>query len=129
MRASPPERLLNRIRAEYLEMPGLRLKPEQLQRLCDVERTICQMVLNLLVDDKFLRVTLDGHYARLTDGEIVRPHTAKADPAEPSDVLAADVVEYRAFGRHHDPRMTARNGRGVQPHLNLGSPSDHVFAD
>jgi hypothetical protein len=36
------EDVLNRLRAEFLEMPGLRLKSEQVQRLCGVERMICQ---------------------------------------------------------------------------------------
>ena len=60
--------LTRRIRAEYLEMPGLRLTPEQVQRLCGIERMICQLVLNELVDAKFLCVKVDGHYARLTEG-------------------------------------------------------------
>jgi len=59
---------LNRLRAEFLEMPGLCLKPEQVQRLCGVERTICRMALDALVAEKFLCVKSDGHYARLTDG-------------------------------------------------------------
>jgi len=42
----PHEHLINRIRAEYLEMPGLRLTFEQMQRLCGIERTVCQMVLD-----------------------------------------------------------------------------------
>ena len=63
--------LLERIRAEYLEMPGLRLKVEQVQRLCGVERMICQSVLDALVDAKFLCVKPDGTYARFADGEIL----------------------------------------------------------
>jgi hypothetical protein len=47
--------------AEYLEMPGLR----------------CQMVLDVLVQEKFLHATPDGHYARLSTGH--HPHRAKAD--------------------------------------------------
>src|SRR6202163_494243 len=31
-------------------MPDLQLRLEQLQRLCGIERTMCQMVLNSLVD-------------------------------------------------------------------------------
>jgi len=54
------EDVLNRLRAEYLEMPGLRLKPAQVQRLCGVERMICQMVLDVLVDEKCLCAKLDG---------------------------------------------------------------------
>jgi hypothetical protein len=66
-----------RLRAEFLEMPGLHLTLEQVQRLCSVDQTICQMVLDVLVDEKFLCVTSDGHYARLTTG--YHPHPAKAD--------------------------------------------------
>ncbi len=36
------EDILNRLRAEYLEMPGLQLTAEQVQRLCDIEPKVCQ---------------------------------------------------------------------------------------
>jgi len=72
----PHTPLLTRIRGKYLEMPGLRLTLEQAQRLCGVEQMLCKMVLDSLVDAKFLRVTSDGHYARLTNGR--HPHLAKA---------------------------------------------------
>ena len=76
----PHDRLLKRIRAEYLEMPGLRLKADQVQRLCGVERGACQRVLDVLVEMKFLCVKPDGAYARLTDGaDLLRAHPAKAD--------------------------------------------------
>ena len=78
MSEPPPDRLLERIRAEYLEMPGLRLTSEQLQRLCGVERTLCQLVLDSLVDAKFLCLKSNGAYVRLTDGEITPARTAKA---------------------------------------------------
>ena len=78
MSVPPPERLLERIRAEYLEMPGLSLTPEQLQRLCGVEPTLCRLVLDSLVDAKFLCIKSNGAYARLTDGEASRPRAAKA---------------------------------------------------
>src|SRR5450759_2086869 len=68
-----------RLRAEFLEMPGLRLTPGQVQRLCGIERTLCQLVLDSLVDARFLCVSSDGHYARLTDGKIARPRRAHAD--------------------------------------------------
>ena len=60
--------LRSRIRAEYREMPGLLLTPEQVQRLCGIERILCQLILNELVDAKFLCVKADGRYARLTEG-------------------------------------------------------------
>jgi hypothetical protein len=52
----PHHTLLKRLRAEFLEMPGMRLTPEQLQRLCGIEPTMCQLVLDSLVDEKFLCV-------------------------------------------------------------------------
>jgi len=72
--------VLQRIRAEYLEMPGLRLTHEQAGRLCGVERALCQMLLDTLVIEKFLCVTSDGRYTRASDGERRRPHPARADP-------------------------------------------------
>jgi hypothetical protein len=62
------EKVVDRVRGEYLEMPGLQLKAEQVQRLCGVERRICQVVLDTLLDAKFLCVKPDGHYARSSEG-------------------------------------------------------------
>ena len=45
MSTSPNQDVLERLRAEYLEMPGLRLKVEQVQRLCGIERMMCKAVL------------------------------------------------------------------------------------
>jgi hypothetical protein len=76
----PHNAMLTRIRAEYLEMPGLRLTLEQARRLCGVERALCQMVLDALVDAKFLCVKSDGAYARVADGaDRLHPQPAKAD--------------------------------------------------
>jgi hypothetical protein len=61
---TPSEDLLQRVRAEYLEMPGLLLTAAQVQRLCGIEPTMCQLVLNSLVTAKFLRLKSDGRYAR-----------------------------------------------------------------
>lgn len=64
----PHRALLERIRGEFLESPGLHLTAEQAQRLCGVDRMVCQRVLDTLVDMKFLCVKPNGAYARLTDG-------------------------------------------------------------
>ena len=75
----PYEMILARIRAEYLEMPGLRLTHQQAQRLCGIEVTLCKMVLEALVDTNFLCLKPDGAYARATDGvDHPRPHPVKA---------------------------------------------------
>jgi hypothetical protein len=60
--------VIERLRAEFVEMPGLRLNAEQVERLCGVEHTMCQSILDALVDAKFLCRKPDGIYARLTDG-------------------------------------------------------------
>jgi hypothetical protein len=73
------QKLFDRVRAEYLEMPGLRLKLEQVKRLCGVEDVICRAVLDALVEARVLCVKPDGAYARLTDGELPRPLPVKAD--------------------------------------------------
>ena len=67
-----------RIRAEYLEMPGLRLTLEQAQRLCGVERVLCKMALDVLVDERFLSVKPGGTYGRAADGDAPRTYPAKA---------------------------------------------------
>ena len=79
MRTSLNQEVLNRLRAEFLEMPGLRLKSEQVQRLCGVDRALCQMVLDSLVDERFLCAKPDGRYVRSVDGAMSRPDVAKAD--------------------------------------------------
>jgi hypothetical protein len=63
---STPERqptnegVLRRIRAEFLEMPGLCLTVEQAQRLWSLEPRTCEALLNSLIDSQFLRRTARG---------------------------------------------------------------------
>ena len=75
----PNNIMLQRIRAEYLEMPGMRLTAPQVQRLCSIEPTVCQWALDALIDAKFLRVTQGGQYCRVTEGDMPRPQPAKAE--------------------------------------------------
>ena len=66
----------DRLRAEYIEMPGMQLTAAQVQRLCGIGPDACRTVLTALVDAEFLYVRQDGTYARLTDSVARR---AKAD--------------------------------------------------
>ena len=68
MARSPYGRALDRIRAEYLEMPGVRLTPAQVQWLCGVELDICERVLEQLAAAGFLYWTDEGSYARVETG-------------------------------------------------------------
>jgi hypothetical protein len=87
--ARPYQTLLRRIQGEYLEMPGLRLTLAQAQRLFGVERALCKVVLEALVDTKFLSVKDDGTYARLTDGDLPRPCPDKEISATATRVVSA----------------------------------------
>ena len=57
-----PIDLLSRIRGEFLEMPGLRLTPEQAQRLWGLDHATCERLLQNLVDARFLTRTREGRF-------------------------------------------------------------------
>jgi hypothetical protein len=56
--------LMRRIKAEYLEMPGLRLSAAQAQRLWSLDARTCMSVLEVLLADRFLACTSSGAYRR-----------------------------------------------------------------
>ncbi len=87
--------ILHRIRAEYLEMPGLSLKPEQVQRLCGVDRAVCETALTFLVDSGFLSMRPDGAYGRFKNPDISRTRPAKAS-LEPSVMSTMSRLRPRA---------------------------------
>ena len=60
--------VVRRIRGEFLEMPGLRLTPQQAKRLWRLDDTSCEAVLGALVDARFLAKTSDGAFVRV-DGK------------------------------------------------------------
>lgn len=65
---APDEQLLRRARAEFLEMPGMRLTVEQAQRLWGLDGDTCGRVLQALVDVNFLGQGSDRRYGRLSEG-------------------------------------------------------------
>ena len=56
--------MLNRVRGEFLEMPGLQLRVEQAQRLWGLDRRTCEALLKSLVDAKFLSRRSGDVYCR-----------------------------------------------------------------
>jgi len=74
-------KVIERVRAEFIEMPGLRLTRQQVQRLCGIERALCETVLESLVTAEFLCRKSDGAYGRVTDGAVPRRRSAKAELA------------------------------------------------
>ena len=77
MKDLPYRQAFDRIRAEYLEMPGMRLTPTQVQRLSGVDISVCTLVLQDLVRAQFLYMGHDGSYSRAA-GERLRTRVAKA---------------------------------------------------
>ncbi|MGE5359083.1 MAG: hypothetical protein ACM3NQ_08685 [Bacteroidales bacterium] len=63
---TPLRELLQRVRGEYLEMPGLRLTTEQAKRLWSLDLRTCRSILDTLVEAKFLARSRDGRYCRLS---------------------------------------------------------------
>ncbi len=55
---------LQRMRAEYTEIPGLHLTKPQVQRLWGLDPIISEALLDTLIDERFLRKTPTGAYAR-----------------------------------------------------------------
>ena len=73
------EDVLIRLRAEFVEMPGLRLTADQVQRLCGIEPTLCRQGLDALVETRFLCVKADGTYGRLAEAGPELPGAVKAN--------------------------------------------------
>lgn len=73
------QRLVERLRAEYLEMPGMKLTIEQIRRLCGIDPAMCRPVLDVPVNMRFLLLNADGTYVRLTEGGTSLPPRAKAE--------------------------------------------------
>ena len=60
----PLDAAMDRIRAEYCEMPGLCLTFEQMLRLWMLDRPTCRALVERLVDAQFLKATPGGQYVR-----------------------------------------------------------------
>jgi hypothetical protein len=56
--------LVERIRGEFLEMPGLRLTVPQASRLWGLDPASCRIVIDFLIGTAFLRWTTGGRIAR-----------------------------------------------------------------
>jgi hypothetical protein len=59
------EQLAQRVRAEYMEMPGMSLTREQAQCLWDLDAPVCEQLLEYLVATGFLARTSHATYVRI----------------------------------------------------------------
>ena len=74
------DELIERIKSEFLEMPGLRLTERQARRLWGLSPAPCAGLLVRLVDSGFLFRTRDGSFMRV---ERARPVKVAAPPITP----------------------------------------------
>ena len=68
------EDIINRVRGEFLEMPGLRLTEPQARRLWALEPSLCTAVLTELVENGFLLRTREGAFVRVDVASPLRAH-------------------------------------------------------
>lgn len=60
---SESKQMLQTVRSEYQEIPGLRLTRPQIQRLWGLDSAVCEVVIKALTEARFL-LFRDGHYVR-----------------------------------------------------------------
>ena len=65
-RSAPLAALLQRVREQYRDMPGLTLTKPQAARLFEVAPSVCAAMLRALVMEDFLSRTGDGVFVRST---------------------------------------------------------------
>jgi hypothetical protein len=63
-RSAAPVALLQRVREQYREMPGLKLTKPQATRLFGVVPSVCATMLGALVMENFLARTEEGVFVR-----------------------------------------------------------------
>ena len=66
LRSAPLAALLQRVREQYRDMPGLKLTKPQAMRLFGVAPSVCAAMLRALVMENFLSRTGDGLFVRST---------------------------------------------------------------
>jgi hypothetical protein len=65
-RSAAPVALLQRVREQYRDMPGLKLTTPQATRLFGVAPSVCATMLGALVRENFLSRTGEGVFVRST---------------------------------------------------------------
>ena len=60
-----PRAVVERVRGEFMEMPGLQLTMPQAARLWGMEQAACKAVIDALVASSFLRWTPAGTIVRV----------------------------------------------------------------
>jgi hypothetical protein len=82
-KVTPVMALTARIRAEFLEMPGLKLTLPQARRLWNVDEALCGQALDMLAAEGFLYQTRSGAYVLLPSVSMGR----KSPPQLPTRIV------------------------------------------
>jgi hypothetical protein len=61
----PEAALLDRVKREFLEMPGLRLTEMQARRLWGLDAPSCTALMDALIETRFLFRTREGAFMRI----------------------------------------------------------------
>jgi hypothetical protein len=59
---------LRRVRADYLEVPGMHLTKAEIQRMWGLDAQTCDALVCRLVESRFLRLTRSNQYGRSDAG-------------------------------------------------------------
>ena len=81
--------VVERVRMEYLEMPGLALTCCQARRLFNLDAGVCEDILAQLVGEQFLSRSISGVFIRRTAGRHPFPTTQFCVPALPGPPTSA----------------------------------------
>ena len=110
---SSTARLVQRIREEYVALPGLKLTREQVCRLWGVGHETCAAALDELLAEGFLHETGTGKYVAL-------PHPRGASVAAvTADVFGSTSLRCPHCGKLNVTERSSRSG--------TGRPSDETF--
>ena len=86
---------IQRIRAEYLDLPGLSLSARQAQRLSNLDSETCQLALDMMIRERFLRRTPQAQYVRCTTSSIARERAfglrSSALPGDYADLTVQSI--------------------------------------
>lgn len=92
-RITPDDDVLRRVQGEFLEMPGLRLTEAQARRLWNLDQSLCEALLDVLVDARFLFRTRDGAFMRLDQAVPVKADKpAKATAVTPAAASRSKIA-------------------------------------
>jgi hypothetical protein len=95
---APAPDLVGRVRAEFIEMPGLTLTVAQAQRLWGLDRSMCERVIDTLTESGFLVWTRGD--AVMARGEMTAPVSSGVRGGSSNDRTTVTMWVGRRVGHH-----------------------------